>query len=259
MANFNTEVNITPDRGLKADSKPKVLIATYGDGYEQRVAAGINNTPEVWNLTWKNRTAAEANKIVKFLETQGGITAFDWYPPSYDISSTTTSASTNKLIDTSQYFTARYLNTTVTYSAGSGASLTSSIAAGAVTSVAVDSGGSSYSISPPPIISFSGGGGSGASAIPTIAGGIITSITVTAGGSGYTSAPIVTVSSSSTTAVVTAVDSATQLSLSTDILSSGESYTIYPYKKYKCDKWSTQEVLQGVRTITATFTKVFEP
>jgi len=182
MANFNTEVNINPDRGLKAESNPRVLVAAYGDGYEQRVAAGINNTQEVWNLTWKNRTAAEANKIVKFLETQGGVTAFDWYPTGYDISSSTTSASTNKLIDTSQYFTARYLNTTVTDSA-----------------------------------------------------------------------------SPANTATVTAVDSATQLSLSTDILSSGESYTIYPYKKYKCDKWSTQHDLSGYQTITATFTKVFEP
>ena len=180
MANFNTEVNINPDRGLKTEQKPRILKANYGDGYEQRVAAGINNLPETWNLTWKNRSAAESNKIVKFLETQGGVTAFDWYPPSYDISSTTTSASTKKLIDTSQYFTDRYLNTTVTDSAAG-------------------------------------------------------------------------------TATVTAVDSATQLSLSSDLMSSGETYTIYPYKKYKCDKWSTQEVLQGVRTITATFTKVFEP
>jgi len=180
MANFITEVNINPDRGLKADSKPRVLVATYGDGYEQRVAAGINNIAEVWNLTWKNRSAADANKILAFLEDQGGVTAFDWYPTEHDISSTTTSAATNKLIDTTQHFTARYLNTTVTDSA-------------------------------------------------------------------------------SNTATVTSVDSATQLSLSTDILSSAEVYTIYPYKKYKCDKWSSQEVLSGVRTVTATFTKVFEP
>ena len=180
MANFNTEVNITPDRGLKADQAPRVLRATYGDGYEQRAADGINNLPEKWNLTWKNRTSAEANKIVKFLEDQGGVTAFDWYPTGYDIASTTTSAATKKLIDTTQYFTARYLNTTVT-----------------------DSGG--------------------------------------------------------TTTTVTAVDSATQLSLAADVLSSAEIYTIYPYKKYVCDKWSAQETLSGIRTITATFTKVFEP
>jgi phage-related protein len=180
MANFNTEVNINPDKGLKSAQQPKILKATYGDGYEQRVAAGINNTPESWSLTWKNRTSAEANKIVKFFEVQGGVTAFDWYPIGYEIASTTTALSTKKLVDTSQYFTARYLNTTVT-----------------------DSGG--------------------------------------------------------TTTTVTAVDSATTLSLAADIMASGETYTIYPYKKYTCEKWSSQETLSGVRTITATFTKVFEP
>jgi len=180
MANFNTEVNINPDRGLKADQQPRILKATYGDGYEQRVAAGINNLPESWSLTWKNRTSAEANKIVKFFEVQGGVTAFDWYPTGYEIASTTTSAATKKLIDTSQYFTARYLNTTVT-----------------------DSGG--------------------------------------------------------TTTTVTAVDSATQLSLAADIMAGGETYNVYPYKKYTCEKWSSQETLSGIRTITATFTRVFEP
>ena len=180
MANFNTEVNINPDRGLKADQQPRVLTADYGDGYQQRVAAGINNTPESWNLTWRNRTSAEANKIVGFLETQAGVTAFDWYPVGYEIASTTTGVSTNKLIDTEQYFTDRYLNTTVT-------------------------------------------------------------------------------DSNSNTAVVTAIDSPTQLSLSTDILADAETYTIYPYKKYICSKWSSQETLSGIRTVTATFTKVFEP
>jgi len=180
MENFNLDVNVSPDRGLKTSSKPRVLTATYGDGYEQRVAAGINNVPEVWELTWKNRTSAESNKIIKFLEEHGGVTPFDWYPTGYDISSTATSADTKKLIDTSQYFTARYLNTTVTDSLGN-------------------------------------------------------------------------------TAIVTAVDSATQLSLSIDIMLEAETYTIYPYKKYKCDKWSSQEVLSGIRTVSATFTKVFEP
>ena len=180
MANFNLDVNVNPDRGLKTSSQPRVLIATYGDGYEQRVAAGINNVPEVWELTWKNRTSADSNKIIKFLEDHGGVTSFDWFPTEYNIASTTTGVSTKKLIDTSQYFSSRYLNTTVTDSLGN-------------------------------------------------------------------------------TAIVTAVDSATQLSLSVDIMSSAETYTIYPYKKYKCANWSSQEVLSGFRTVSATFTKVFEP
>jgi phage-related protein len=180
MANFNTEVNINPDRGQKLDTQPDVYKSTYGDGYEQRVGKALNNIKETWSLSWKNRTTAESNKIIKFLEDQGGVTAFDWFPTGYDIASTTTSAASKKLIDTTQYFTQKYLNTTVT-----------------------DSGG--------------------------------------------------------TTTTVVGIDSATQLSLATDILTSGEVYTIYPYKKYVCDKWSTVDSLSGVRSVTATFRQVFEP
>lgn len=180
MANFNTDVNITPDRGLRSSQKPRTFVANYGDGYQQRVAAGINNIPEEWTLTWKNRASAEANKIIKFLEDLNGTSSFDWYPPGYDIGSTTTSAATNKLIDTSQYFTKRYLNATVTDSA-------------------------------------------------------------------------------SNTAVINAIDSATQLTLSADIMASGETYTIYPYLKFICSSWDITEPVQGFRTVSAKFTRVFEP
>jgi len=180
MANFNTDVNIIPDRGVATDQTARIFRAAYGDGYEQRVAAGINNLPESWSLSWNNRSLNDANKVIKFLEDQKGVTAFDWYPPDTEISSTTTSAATNKLIDTTQIFTNRLLNTTVT-----------------------DAG--------------------------------------------------------ATTATVVAIDSTTQLTLSSDLMSNGEAYTIYPTKKYKCEKWGTKIPFSGYRTVTATFVKVFEP
>ena len=180
MANFNTEVNIIPDRGVSTDQSARTLIANYGDGYEQRVAAGINNLPESWSVSWNNRSASDANKVIKFLEDQKGVTAFDWYPPDTEISSTTTSAATNKLVDTSQVFTNRLLNTTVT-----------------------DQGAN--------------------------------------------------------TAKVIAVDSTTQLTLDSDLMANNETYTIYPTKKYKCEKWATSIPFVGYRTVSATFTKVFEP
>ena len=180
MANFNTDVNITPDRGLKTTQKPRVLSIAYGDGYEQRIADGINNLPEEWTLSWKNRNIAETNKMIKFFEDLEGVTTFDWYPPGYEISSTTTSAITGKLVDTSQYFTNRYLGTTVTDSA--------------------------------------------------------TNI-----------------------ATVVNIDSPTKLSLSSNIMSSGETYTIYPYKKYICEEWSVTAIVNGHRSITAKFNRKFEP
>ena len=36
----------TPDKGLSRGSNPSVLVARFGDGYEQRVADGINSLKE---------------------------------------------------------------------------------------------------------------------------------------------------------------------------------------------------------------------
>ena len=183
MANFNTDVNIIPDRGVSVSQTPRILKAVYGDGYEQRVAAGINNLPESWNLTWNNRTANDGNKIIKFLEDHKGATAFDWYPPDSEISSSTTSSFDFKLIDTTQSFTNRLLGSTIATSGG--------------------------------------------------------------------------------TATISAIDSGTALSLSSNLIpsstSAGLDYSIYPTKKYRCEKWNTSIPFLGYRTVTATFIRVFEP
>ena len=181
MANFNSEVAINPDRGLKSQQKPRVLTAKYGDGYEQRTSLGINTEEETWNLSWSNRTINESNKIIKFFEDQQGVTAFDWYPAGYEISSTATSTEYEKLHDTSVYFTQRYHNATVTNT------------------------------------------------------------------------------TDSTTSTVESVDSGTQLTLTSDIMASGETYTIYPYHKYVCEEWSATIPVNGIQTVTAKFRRVFEP
>lgn len=70
--------------------------------------------------------------------------------------------------------------------AGSGAILTPTVGAGAITSVAVTNGGADYTVAPS-IVAI-GPSGSGFVASATVVNGVITGITVTNGGSGYTSA-----------------------------------------------------------------------
>lgn len=181
MANFITDVGINPDKGMRGTQKPRTLIAKYGDGYEQRASAGIHTEEESWDLTWTNRTLEEGNKIILFLEVQGGTTAFDWYPEGYQISSTTTGTNTDRLIDTSVRFTRRYLDATVTNT------------------------------------------------------------------------------TDGTTALVDSVCSCSELILTSDIMTSGEDYTIYPYKKYVCEQWTTTLPVNGTQTISAKFRRVFEP
>jgi phage-related protein len=71
----------TPDFGAKAAYKPRVRVTSFGDGYEQRQADGINARSDLWDLQFQNRTDVETSAILSFLETRAGVEAFDWTPP----------------------------------------------------------------------------------------------------------------------------------------------------------------------------------
>jgi len=64
------------DRGFNYSNAPKVLLATFGDGYEQRLPDGINNKKRIFNVSYKNRVKSEAEDIVDFFELKGAVTAF---------------------------------------------------------------------------------------------------------------------------------------------------------------------------------------
>lgn len=54
------------DRGVSEQPEPRVLSARFGDGYEMRVADGINNLPRQWGLNFNNRTKEDIDKLYKF-------------------------------------------------------------------------------------------------------------------------------------------------------------------------------------------------
>ena len=74
------EFNWIPSRGFTSDSSPKVNIAKFGDGYAQRVPAGINNIDKTWNLTFQSQPIATANAIETFLVLKQGAIPFSWLP-----------------------------------------------------------------------------------------------------------------------------------------------------------------------------------
>ena len=53
-----------------------ILTAKFGDGYEQRIADGINVLNETYSLTFRNRTKEEIDDIVAFLDTKQNVTKF---------------------------------------------------------------------------------------------------------------------------------------------------------------------------------------
>jgi phage-related protein len=68
----------TPDYGAAYEVKPKIRVSKFGDGYEQRQAAGLNTMPKTWDLKFSLRVDTEANAIITFLENQAAVSSFDW-------------------------------------------------------------------------------------------------------------------------------------------------------------------------------------
>jgi phage-related protein len=61
-------------------TKTRVLKSNFGDGYSQRVADGINITPDSWTVEFRS-TSTNIGTIVTVLESKGGHTNFTWTPP----------------------------------------------------------------------------------------------------------------------------------------------------------------------------------
>lgn len=59
----------------------EVNTATFGDGYVQRSAKGINATADSWNLAWNNRSEDEINYIETFFRTKRGCIPFLYTMP----------------------------------------------------------------------------------------------------------------------------------------------------------------------------------
>jgi phage-related protein len=71
----------TPSFEASESSKPRAQKFQAGDGYEQRVRFGLNTDPKEWSLTFSERTNAERDNILSFLEARAAVESFDWTPP----------------------------------------------------------------------------------------------------------------------------------------------------------------------------------
>lgn len=71
----------TPSVGASLSMRPVVRRIAFGDGYEQRLAFGINTQAEVWNLEFRGKTTTVAAAIDAFLRARGAAQAFDWTSP----------------------------------------------------------------------------------------------------------------------------------------------------------------------------------
>ena len=71
-----------PSYNASTNIEPRTLSVRFGDGYEQRMADGINNKLLVLNLTFDKRNEKESLAINHFLNIRGGAESFIFAPPS---------------------------------------------------------------------------------------------------------------------------------------------------------------------------------
>ncbi|PHI31030.1 phage tail protein [Budvicia aquatica] len=70
-----------PRPGMSIKAEPNVKVVKFGDGYEQRQPAGINNKLDKYSVTFRI-PRREWAFVSKFLSDHGAVTAFWWTPPS---------------------------------------------------------------------------------------------------------------------------------------------------------------------------------
>mgnify|MGYP003956118785 CR=1 FL=1 len=69
---------VVPDKGVSRSNTPNVLKAQFGDGYQQRIALGINSIAQEFSVSFANRAKADIDDIVTFFEGKKGVTAFTY-------------------------------------------------------------------------------------------------------------------------------------------------------------------------------------
>ena len=67
-----------PDKGFTRKNSPSIFKTEFGDGYEQRLANGINNLKQEFSINFATRTKEDIDDIVDFFELKGGVTAFTY-------------------------------------------------------------------------------------------------------------------------------------------------------------------------------------
>lgn len=63
------------------DYSQTVIIADYGDNYEQRAAVGIESFKRQFNVAWNGLNKTDRDVLIAFWYSHGLVLSFDWTPP----------------------------------------------------------------------------------------------------------------------------------------------------------------------------------
>tara|TARA_R110002167_G_scaffold125490_4_gene305724 strand:- start:1188 stop:1769 length:582 start_codon:yes stop_codon:yes gene_type:complete len=89
-----TNSKVLPDKSLSRSSTPAVRTAQFGDGYQQRVADGLNSIAESYSVSFANRGKSVADDIISFFTANKGVTSFNFTLPDTNSTSSATATTT---------------------------------------------------------------------------------------------------------------------------------------------------------------------
>lgn len=72
MAFDGTDSCWIPDVPFTFDEEPRLRVAQFGDGYQQRALDGINWLNRKWVLTWTMREAGVVGAMIQYFRAQKG-------------------------------------------------------------------------------------------------------------------------------------------------------------------------------------------
>ena len=67
---------VQPDKGFGRSTNMRIHLAQFGDGYETRLADGINNKNQTLSVAFSTRPKAEIDDLVALFESLGEVTKF---------------------------------------------------------------------------------------------------------------------------------------------------------------------------------------
>lgn len=70
-----------PSSPIEVTVTPRVRVAEFGDGYNQRTGDGINTMRENVNLRWDSIRSSVADTIITFFEARAGVELFYYTIP----------------------------------------------------------------------------------------------------------------------------------------------------------------------------------
>lgn len=74
-----SDFNYQPAYNVSVAKTPRVKTANFGDGYQQRIADGINTQPQQWSLSFQ-LSKSDIDAIDAFLTVRNGVSSFTWTP-----------------------------------------------------------------------------------------------------------------------------------------------------------------------------------